>query len=640
MGNQYDAEVRVGVNMDNSDLQSAQKEFDRLTSRVEKLKAELEKAKGDGWSEQSDHWRRVSADVANTEAALGNVSCRMKELQGVKKVSDGFGEAKSAAERFHRTIQKGTGKARAAVKALGLTVGKLGAGLLALNLISKGFSAMVSVMQRGFRNLAQYSSDYNGAMSTLRSECVQLQNALAAAFEPIVTMAIPYISQLVNWLNRAIDAVGQFIAALTGKNTYTKAKKQVIDYAKAVDAAGKSAKKALAPFDELNVLSSNDASGSGDGEQTGADAFETVEIDEGIAAAAERLRSILEQLAPFVDDIALGFAAWKINEALGGGLIGLIGWIAILIGSVESVKNYLDMWENGVDWEGIQGYVKGVALVVGGLLIIFGPLVAGLALIAFGVAAVVLAIKDMNENGITAENVVLLIIGAVGILAGVFLAFGGTVTLVVAAVMAFVGIIAAVVAWAGSGEECLASLKAGFQALGDFFKHVFAGDFKAAFGDIYRVMSNFVNVQIAIFESFINVLIKGINWMIDKINSLLSNIKIPDWVPGIGGKEFSIELKKIPEVSLPRQKVPELADGAVIQGGRPFAAILGDQRFGQTNIEAPLDTIVEGVKTAMKEADGDASYTFVAQVDGRTIFRETVKRNQMHKKRTGKSAYA
>lgn len=51
-------------------------------------------------------------------------------------------------------------------------------------------------------------------------------------------------------------------------------------------------------------------------------------------------------------------------------------------------------------------------------------------------------------------------------------------------------------------------------------------------------------------------------------------------------------------------RIPALADGAVIRGGNPFLAILGDQRYGQTNIEAPLSTI----KQAVREEIADMGY--------------------------------
>ena len=78
---------------------------------------------------------------------------------------------------------------------------------------------MVSAMKEGFRNLAQYSKDYNAQMSALQSSCAQFKNSLAAAFEPIVNMVIPYLVKLINWLIKAADAVAQFLAILQGKST-------------------------------------------------------------------------------------------------------------------------------------------------------------------------------------------------------------------------------------------------------------------------------------------------------------------------------------------------------------------------------------------------------------------------------------
>ena len=51
-------------------------------------------------------------------------------------------------------------------------------------------------------------------------------------------------------------------------------------------------------------------------------------------------------------------------------------------------------------------------------------------------------------------------------------------------------------------------------------------------------------------------------------------------------------------VTLPR--IPRLAQGAVIPPNREFMAVLGDQKSG-TNIEAPLETMVQAFRQAMAE---------------------------------------
>lgn len=44
--------------------------------------------------------------------------------------------------------------------------------------------------------------------------------------------------------------------------------------------------------------------------------------------------------------------------------------------------------------------------------------------------------------------------------------------------------------------------------------------------------------------------------------------------------------------------IPQLANGAVLRGGDPFLAYLNDQPRGQTNVEAPLSTIIDAIREA------------------------------------------
>lgn len=68
----------------------------------------------------------------------------------------------------------------------------------------------------------------------------------------------------------------------------------------------------------------------------------------------------------------------------------------------------------------------------------------------------------------------------------------------------------------------------------------------------------------------------------------------------------------------PVSRVPMLANGAVIPPNRQFLAMLGDQKHG-TNIEAPLDTIVEAVEKANAGRSGPT--TVNVQINGQTLFK-------------------
>ena len=67
-----------------------------------------------------------------------------------------------------------------------------------------------------------------------------------------------------------------------------------------------------------------------------------------------------------------------------------------------------------------------------------------------------------------------------------------------------------------------------------------------------------------------------------------------------------------------------LATGAVIPPNREFLAVLGDQKSG-TNIEAPLDTIVQAFRQALSEYGGGTSaQPIVLMLDRRELGRTVV----------------
>lgn len=191
-------------------------------------------------------------------------------------------------------------------------------------------STIQSAFAEGMQSLAQYSQSVNANISSMMSALMQLRNAFAAAFEPILSVVAPYLATFISWLARAINMLGQFFAALTGKGYAIQAKKVQMDYAKSLQktagGAGKAA-KALKEmqdytlgFDELHIIDTkqNDSGGADGGAGGGAgdllptDMFETVEIDSKIQDLAKRFKELL----PLITSIAAGLAAWKIAMGL------------------------------------------------------------------------------------------------------------------------------------------------------------------------------------------------------------------------------------------------------------------------------------------------------------------------------------
>lgn len=160
----------------------------------------------------------------------------------------------------------------------------------------------------------------------------------------------------------------------------------------------------------------------------------------------------------------------------------------------------------------------------------------------------------------------------------------------------------------------------------DFIVGVFTGDWTKAWEGVTEIFKGIWNNIVTIIEAAINFIIDGVNLLISALNTI--HVEIPDWVPILGGKSFGISIPLVSQVALPR-----LAEGAVIPPNREFMAVLGDQKSG-TNIETPLETMVQAFKQAMNESGG-RSQTIILQLNGREFARAVYKANNEETQRVG-----
>lgn len=84
----------------------------------------------------------------------------------------------------------------------------------------------------------------------------------------------------------------------------------------------------------------------------------------------------------------------------------------------------------------------------------------------------------------------------------------------------------------------------------DFVKNVFTGNWRAAWQNVVEIFKNLVSGLGNIFKRPLNFIIDGINGFINGLNQ----IKIPDWVPAVGGKGFHIS--NIPRLKIGMDYVP------------------------------------------------------------------------------------
>jgi len=178
-------------------------------------------------------------------------------------------------------------------------------------LIRSMFSALTNGMREGINNLYQYSNMFGGTFAGSLDRCATsfqyLKNSMAAAASPIINALAPALDFIIDKIVTVLNLLNQLFARLTGKSTYTAAKKAAASYADSAGKAGGAAKKAAKEIkdatlgmDELNVISPNDNSGGGGGGGGGAGGadfgsmFEELPIDSAISEFADKLKQAFE----------------------------------------------------------------------------------------------------------------------------------------------------------------------------------------------------------------------------------------------------------------------------------------------------------------------------------------------------------
>lgn len=129
-----------------------------------------------------------------------------------------------------------------------------------------------------------------------------------------------------------------------------------------------------------------------------------------------------------------------------------------------------------------------------------------------------------------------------------------------------------------------------FDGLIKFITGVFTGDWSKAWEGVVTIFKNIVDGLWTIIKIPLNLVISGINTLIKGLNLL----KIPDWVPGIGGKGINIPL------------IPKLAKGGIVDDAT--LAMIGEGKTAEAVI--PLDrTLTKYMAEAMRQAGGNRTIT-------------------------------
>ena len=93
------------------------------------------------------------------------------------------------------------------------------------------------------------------------------------------------------------------------------------------------------------------------------------------------------------------------------------------------------------------------------------------------------------------------------------------------------------------------NVKKAFSSVIDFVKNVFSGEWGAAWENIKDAFGNAFGALVGLVKLPFNTIISMVNTVTSSINKALSKVKVPDWVPALGGKSIDFNIPKIPQLA-------------------------------------------------------------------------------------------
>ena len=544
------------------DAKKAQRELDKLTARIDKLETDLKKSSGEqsgikaqldaakesakqaetalkSLRAESERLRQVTSGEASASpdayisaySRQSEVAAQIKEQEALLKEQDKIVEsldgkyAKITDKVMEQTSALDAAKTRAGELTREITNASGASERMELaaknvsdsmNTFSKRVSGLFkrvlvfSLITRALQSLRTWLGKTIMQNEEARAAVARLKAAFLTLAQPILQVVIPVFVKLVDILTQVVTAIAKFFGMLSGKSWASQkaAAQGLSDEEKAlkgVGAAADDARKSMAGFDEINQITSNQASGGGGG-AGGAASTDIAPDFSSLDMAEDKLHDILG----LVGAIAAGLLAWKIASLFTNDLSKIWGIALAVAGAFALVYFWLDAWNNGIDLQNFLGMLAGLAALAGGLAIAFGPTAAAIALVVGGLAMLVVGIKDVIENGFTLENTLTIIAGLLAAGIGISILTGSWIPLLIAG---FVAALVALVSFTGHGEELIQGLKKIIDGFGKFFKGVFTGDLKLAAEGAKQIWAGLKQTWNAIVNSIKDAWSAFITWL-------------------------------------------------------------------------------------------------------------------------------
>ena len=417
-----DGSVVVEVNVDDK---QAQKELNSITQKIERISEKL-KEQNTGKTEIVNQSAQLGAqlDVAKakleymksgqefftSDSILGqekNVSALQKEFDAaadkLDKANEKIRETErrlNAAKEKAADLQKQVAGAQKSAQALAPTTKALSP---AAEKAEKSFNKLVgrikglakrvfifTIITAALRKIKQYMWSAIQTNDDAMNAVARLKGELRTLAQPIANIAIPAFTALAKIITYTLTGASRLLSLLFG-STYSaskKAAKSLNDQQNAIEGVGSAAKKAskyLAPFDELNTISGNDAGG---GSESGGNA---VNFDSDIGSGVNAVMALMTGIAL----LAIG-AILTFSGHVGVGIAMMVAGALTVYGVYasdggEAAKTLV---ETGLSK--ILIAIGPMIAILGVVLMLTGNIPWGLGLLIAGIA--LFAVGEVAEN--------------------------------------------------------------------------------------------------------------------------------------------------------------------------------------------------------------------------------------------------
>lgn len=306
----------TGGRTNSSTYKKMQYDIEQLNNSLKYAKGELKDLEDSGgaftlgkdtdkFSQMYDKYATEAKKLKQMNESLGISYNRVKnEFEEYKKRLLGIDGASKKATNSTKKLGIQMKKNQKPTKKYGEALSGVVRRLVMFRLLRSTISLAFRSAREGMENLAQYSPETNKAISNVLSSLTQLKNSFATAFSPIAEYASPALVEFISLLSEAVTWTSQFFAALTGKDTYTKATKVEEDYGaalkesnKQIKAQEKANKKLTYSFDELiQAGNKSDQDKTGYVGPTPDQMFTTEKVSNDIKARADAVKKIFSGL--------------------------------------------------------------------------------------------------------------------------------------------------------------------------------------------------------------------------------------------------------------------------------------------------------------------------------------------------------